>query len=95
VSGVELARDVGAEAGREQQELLGAERPPGELVRGSALPARERNSARARTARLSSPVTPGQWTLSRPDALGSALTSSASSIDAISEQIGWRPSSRG
>jgi len=54
---------------------------------GSSPPARERNSASARAARLS-PGTPLQSMLSPPDSFGAAEISSARSIEATSEQIG-------
>ena len=61
---------------------------------GRSPPARERNSASARAARLS-PGTPGLRRCHRRTRAAVAVSSSARSIEAISEQIGCNPSSRG
>ena len=86
-------RGVGAaaaEAGRDRDALVDRERQRREPAPGS----RERKSASARAARLW-PGTPAQSTLSSPPSSGSAVSSSARSIEANSEQSGCRPSSRG
>ena len=80
--------------------------PPSPAATGHPLPDRDARAAAARRPRASgtrpapraarlSPDTPSQSTVSSPDSFGSAITSSARSIEAISEQTGCMPSSRG